>query len=59
MASAYDLLSTHLHVDVSDYALGRGLFREGDKSEFLKFNGKANERSFEEFGRRKNVWLRY
>lgn len=54
-ASAYDLLSTYLHVDVSDYALSRGLFREGDKSEFLKFNGKANGRSFEEFGRRIGV----
>ena len=55
MASAYNLLSTHLHVDISDYALSRGLFREEDKSEFLKFNGKANERSFEEFGGRIGV----
>lgn len=52
LAPAYDLLNTHLHVDDSDFALSRGLFREGDKSEFLKFNGKANGRSFEEFGKR-------
>lgn len=52
LAPAYDLLNTHLHVDDSDFALSRGLFRDGDKSEFLKFNGKANGRSFEEFGRR-------
>ena len=51
LAPAYDLLNTHLHVDDSDFALSRGLFREGDKSEFLKFNGKANGRSFKEFGR--------
>ncbi|MGL4412228.1 MAG: type II toxin-antitoxin system HipA family toxin [Bacteroidales bacterium] len=51
LAPAYDLLNTHLHVDDSDFALNRGLFREGDKSEFLKFNGKANGRSFEEFGK--------
>ena len=54
-APAYDLLNTHLHVDDSDFALSRGLFRDGDKSEFLKFNGKANGRSFEEFGRRIGV----
>lgn len=52
LAPAYDLLNTHLHVDDSDFALSRGLFRDGDKSEFLKFNGKANGRSFEEFGKR-------
>lgn len=55
LAPAYDLLNTHLHVDDSDFALTRGLFREGDKSEFLKFNGKANGRSFEEFGKRIGV----
>lgn len=52
LAPAYDLLNTHLHVDDSDFALSRGLFREGDKSEYLKFNAKANGRSFEEFGKR-------
>lgn len=55
LAPAYDLLNTHLHVDDSDFALSRGLFREGDKSEFLKFNGKANGRSFEVFGKRIGV----
>ena len=52
LAPAYDLLNTHLHVDDSDFALSRGLFRDGEKSGFLKFNGKANGRSFEEFGKR-------
>lgn len=52
LAPAYDLLNTHLHVDDSDFALSRGLFREGDQSEFLKFNGKVNGRSFEAFGKR-------
>jgi len=51
LAPAYDLLNTHLHVDDSDFALSKGLFREGDKSKFLKFNGKANGRSFEAFGK--------
>lgn len=35
--------------------MSRGLFREGDKSEFLKFDGKANGHSFEEFGKRIGV----
>lgn len=55
LAPAYDLLNTHLHIDDSDFALSRGLFREGDKSEYLKFNGKANGRSFEAFGKRIGV----
>lgn len=55
LAPAYDLLNTHLHIDDSDFALSRGLFREGDESEFLKFNGKANGRSFEAFGKRIGV----
>lgn len=55
LAPAYDLLNTHLHVDDSDFALSHGLFREGDGTEFLKFNDKANGRSFEEFGRRIGV----
>lgn len=55
LAPAYDLLNTHLHVDDSDFALSRGLFCEGDKSEFLKLNGKANGRSFEVFGKRIGV----
>lgn len=55
LAPAYDLLNTHLHVDDSDFALSRGLFRDGEKSEFLQFNGKANGRSFEEFGKRIGV----
>lgn len=55
LAPAYDLLNTHLHVDDSDFALSRGLFREGEKSDFLQFNGKANGRSFKEFGRRIGV----
>lgn len=55
LAPAYDLLNTHLHVDDSDFALSRGLFCEGDKSEFLKLNGKVNGRSFEVFGKRIGV----
>lgn len=55
LAPAYDLLNTHLHVDDSDFALSRGLFSEGDKSKFLKYNGKANGRSFLEFGKRIGV----
>jgi len=49
LAPAYDLLNTHIHVDDSDFALGRGLFGEGERSPHLAWNGKANGRSFMEF----------
>lgn len=52
LAPAYDLLNTRLHVDDSDFALSRGLFREGESSEWLNYARKATGRSFEEFGRR-------
>jgi len=55
LAPAYDLLNTHLHVDDSDFALSRGLFREGKKSDSLTYNGNTNNRSFEEFGKRIGV----
>lgn len=55
LAPAYDLLNTHLHIDDSDFALSRSLFREEEKLEFLKFNDKINGRYFEAFGKRIGV----
>lgn len=52
LAPAYDLLNTHLHLNDSDFALTKGLFREGNQSSSLNFEGKANGRSFEELGKR-------
>ena len=48
LTPAYDLLSTKIHVDDTDFALNKGLFKT-DKPELLK-NGKANGISFRKFG---------
>ncbi len=48
LAPAYDLLNTRIHVDDSDFALDRGLFKT-NRAEYFK-GGKANGVSFREFG---------
>ncbi|HBK31624.1 MAG TPA: hypothetical protein DDZ78_08410 [Porphyromonadaceae bacterium] len=47
LAPAYDLLNTRLHVDDTDFALDKGLFKT-DRSEFFK-GGKAIGFSFRQF----------
>lgn len=47
LAPAYDLLSTRIHVDDTDFALNKGLFKT-DRSEFFK-GGKAIGVSFKQF----------
>lgn len=48
LAPAYDLLNTHIHVDDTDFALTKGLFKE-ERKEFLK-GGRAIGYSFKQFG---------
>ena len=48
LTPAYDLLNTRIHVDDTDFALDKGLFKT-DRPEFYK-GGKANGVSFREFG---------
>ena len=48
LTPAYDLLNTKIHVDDTDFALNKGLFKT-DRPEFFK-GGKANGTSFREFG---------
>ena len=48
LTPAYDLLNTKIHVDDTDFALNKGLFKT-DRPEFFK-GGKANGASFREFG---------
>ena len=48
LSPAYDLLNTRIHLDDTDFALDKGLFKT-DRSVFLK-GGKANGASFKEFG---------
>lgn len=48
LAPAYDLLNTRIHVDDTDFALDKGLFKNGSP-EYFK-GGKANGRTFKQFG---------
>jgi serine/threonine-protein kinase HipA len=48
LTPAYDLLTTRIHVDDTDFALDKGLFRT-DRNEFFK-SGRANGLSFKQFG---------
>ncbi|MDR1556471.1 MAG: HipA domain-containing protein [Tannerellaceae bacterium] len=50
LSPAYDLLNTRIHVDDTDFALDKGLFKT-DRKELFK-GGKANGVSFREFGLR-------
>ena len=54
LSPAYDLLNTHIHVDDTDFALERGLFRESSP-QYLKFGIKVCGASFAAFG--KNIGL--
>lgn len=49
LSPAYDLLNTRLHVDDTDFALQKGLFREQDSSVF-KMGTQVNGSTFKAFG---------
>jgi len=48
LTPAYDLLNTKIHIDDTDFALNKGLFKE-DRKEYFK-EGKAIGASFKQFG---------
>ena len=52
LSPAYDLINTRIHVDDSDFALDRGLFADGFKSETFKKSLHPGKADFIEFGRR-------
>jgi serine/threonine-protein kinase HipA len=52
LSPAYDLINTRIHVDDTDFALARGLFKDNFQSESQKKSGHAAITDFEEFGRR-------
>lgn len=52
LSPAYDLVNTKLHVDDMDFALGKGLFRDGYKSEVFKKNNHPCKIDYIEFGKR-------
>jgi serine/threonine-protein kinase HipA len=49
LSPAYDLLNTHIHVDDTDFALDKGLFKKPSPG-LLKLGLKANGASFAAFG---------
>lgn len=52
LSPAYDLINTRIHVEDTDFALARGLFKDGFQSESHKKSGHAAMKDFGEFGRR-------
>lgn len=52
LSPVYDVLNTKIHVDDSDFALSKGLFADGYKSEPYKLSGHPTTHDFEEFGKR-------
>lgn len=55
LSPAYDLVNTKLHVDDSDFALAKGLFADGFKSEQYKKIGHPSKSDFTEFAKRIGV----
>jgi serine/threonine-protein kinase HipA len=55
LSPAYDLINTCLHVDDTDFALAKGLFADGYKSEAHKKNGHAGKTDFIEFAKRTGI----
>lgn len=55
LSPAYDLMNTRLHIDDADFALDKGLFSDGWKSESHQQYGQATQEDFMEFGIRIGV----
>jgi serine/threonine-protein kinase HipA len=55
LSPAYDLVNTKLHVDDSDFALGKGLFADNFKSEEYKKSGHPSKKDLTEFAKRIGV----
>lgn len=55
LSPAYDLVNTRLHVDDTDFALDKGLFADGFKSEQYQINGHPSKSDFIEFAKRIGV----
>lgn len=55
LSPAYDLVNTNLHVDDSDFALDKGLFADGFKSEQYKKSGHPSKSDFTHFANKIGV----
>ncbi len=55
LSPAYDFINTHIHVNDTDFALNKGLFKDNFKSEaYIKFNHPAKE-DFIELAKRMSI----
>lgn len=55
LSPAYDLINTRLHVDDTDFALNKGLFADGYKSETYKKSAHPGKKDFMELAKRIGV----
>lgn len=55
LSPAYDLINTKLHIDDTDFALAKGLFLDGYRSQQYKKSGHPSKRDFTEFALRIGV----
>jgi serine/threonine-protein kinase HipA len=55
LSPAYDLINTKLHVDDTAFALDKGLFADGFKSEQYQKSGHPSKKDFTEFAKRIGV----
>jgi serine/threonine-protein kinase HipA len=52
LSPAYDLINTRMHVDDTDFALDKGLFRDDFRSKRHEISGHTHQDDFIEFGKR-------
>jgi serine/threonine-protein kinase HipA len=52
LSPAYDLINTRLHVEDTDFALNKGLFKDDFQSERYKISGHVHQNDFIEFGKK-------
>lgn len=52
LSPAYDLINTRLHVDDTDFALNKGLFKDNFRSKRYNISGHAHQDDFIELGKR-------
>ena len=55
LSPAYDLINTKIHVDDSDFALNKGLFKDDYKSEVYKKFNHPNKKDFKELAGRMEI----
>jgi len=55
LSPAYDLVNTKIHVDDTDFALSRGLFKDGYKSEHFEKTGHPSKSDFFELACRMGI----